>query len=151
MTELHWLRDGDDMFVSGELTERSDFKPLLAELKGITRLDLEGISRINSCGVREWIYFVRDAEKAGYKLTLVHCSVAFVQQLNMISNFAGKATIESVMAPFACASCKAEAAFEVDLTEDPFAQVRGARICPACEGTMEFDDLEESYFSFLEP
>ena len=70
--------------LTGRIDEDSDFESLGEVLKGATKLDLElsGIRSINSCGVREWIHFVRnlpDFEEVRY----LRCSPFVVLQLNM--------------------------------------------------------------------
>src|SRR3954452_7833561 len=87
------------VFISGEMTENGDFGALLKQLPpGALVLDLVGVKRINSCGVREWVAFI--AGLRGRELVLEHCSVSIVNQLNMISAFRGEARVRSVFAPY---------------------------------------------------
>jgi len=158
MSDLRWTVDGSRVVLTGEITERTDFRPLLALLAQEATLVLDGVTRINSCGVREWIYFVRDAEKAGKALTLERCAIPFVHQMNMISNFVGRSRVASVMAPYLCPRCGKDAAGPIDLSpsagplpEAATRQIRALHPCPKCKAPMEFDDLEEVYFAFLEP
>src|SRR6478672_10370794 len=88
--------------LTGELTENANLGSLLEKLKGSTVFDLSGIRRINSPGVREWINFV-NALKIPF--VLQRCSIPFVNQLNMISNFRGQGEVRSVFAPYYCGSC----------------------------------------------
>jgi hypothetical protein len=112
---------------------------------------LGGIRRINSCGVREWVNFVRDLPEVT-KLTFTHCSTAIVTQLNMIYNFRGSARILSFYAPYVCESCNVESDKLLDV-ETQFPQGNIDQVpefaCERCRQPMEFDDLPERYLSFL--
>src|SRR5690606_38245911 len=44
----------------GEIDENVDFTELRRALKGAVDFNLRDIRRINSCGVREWVNFVRE-------------------------------------------------------------------------------------------
>jgi ABC-type transporter Mla MlaB component len=135
--------------LSGPINEDTDFAPLLAELQDRKQvcMDLAGIRRINSCGVREWVNFVR-ALPSGLQLEVDKCSQPMVTQINMISNFLGSARILSVHAPFLCESCGHEDAVLIAVEKGRSPDLV-PRPCPKCNQAMQFDDLEESYFSFL--
>ncbi len=133
--------------LAGEITEDSDFGPLLEAAGTTLVLDLAEIKRINSTGVREWINFVSNLGKNGRKLVLERCSMPIVQQLNMISNFRGNGTIKSIYAPYYCAACDKPHAELVDLAA-PIPDFDAPLACPDCGADMEFDDLADSYLSF---
>ena len=133
--------------LTGEVDEHADFAPLRARLHGTVELDRGGIRRFNSCGVREWVNFVRDLQGVS-ALTFAACSTAVVTQLNMIYNFRGPARIRSFLAPYACDACGHD--------EDLLVEVgAGGRVelptpsCGRCGEVMQFDDLPERYLSFL--
>ena len=50
-------RKGNVVFLEGLIDENADFSPLLTESAPLC-LDLSGISRINSIGVRSWMKFI---------------------------------------------------------------------------------------------
>lgn len=132
----------------GEIDENADFVDLRRRLRGAVAFQLGEVRRINSCGVREWVNFVRDLPHVT-ELSFSHCSPAIVTQLNMIYNFRGRAKIRSFYAPYVCDACGRE---EEQLIDVP-SQATGATLpqfaCPACHAQMEFDDLPERYLSFL--
>lgn len=135
----------------GEIDENADFSELRRHLKGCVTFQLTGIRRINSCGVREWVNFVRDLPDVT-KLTFTHCSPAIVTQLNMIYNFRGPATVESFYAPYVCENCNNEDDKLLDVqTVYADGVITGVPDfeCEECHEAMEFDDLPERYFSFL--
>src|SRR6266542_412969 len=96
-------RDGERLYVElrGEIDENADFSELRHSLRGEVELMLEGITRINSCGVREWVNFVRSLTQVR-SLVFSRCSPPVVLQLNNIFNFRGRARVISFMAPYVC-------------------------------------------------
>jgi hypothetical protein len=139
--------DGVRHELAGEITEAADFSPLLAEPTRRVVLDLEGIKRINSAGVRQWILFMANLTKSGAHVVLERCSVPFVHQLNMVTTFRGGAEIRSVAVPYSCAPCGLEATGIVSPTPDAPITVP-VKPCPECGKAMEFDDLPGVYFAF---
>jgi hypothetical protein len=133
----------------GEIDENADFAELRRKLRGPVAFQLAEVRRINSCGVREWVNFVRDLPHVS-DLTFSHCSPAIVTQLNMIYNFRGHAKIRSFFAPYVCDACGLEEEKLIDVASQ--AQAGGqlpAFGCSSCGAAMEFDDLPERYLSFL--
>jgi anti-anti-sigma regulatory factor len=108
---LRWkLRRGSDRLVVemlGDFDETADLRDLASVLRGRIAIDLGGVRRFSSAGVREWIHFVRSLPP-GTDLSLVGCSTASVTQLNLIDNFRGPARVESFWAPYSCTACGAE-------------------------------------------
>ena len=151
MSDLSWESrsegDATTIVLAGSITEASDFGALLDQPPGTYTLDLAEISRINSSGVREWIRFIR-AFTENRSVSLVRCAVGFVQQLNMISNMAGGSKIVSVMLPYFCSSCDDERSHLLELASGG-AEIHDELACPKCGGSMEFDDLKDSYLSFV--
>ncbi len=135
----------------GEIDENADFAELRRRLKGAVVFHLAEVRRINSCGVREWVNFVRDLPNVS-DLTFTHCSPAIVTQLNMIYNFRGRAKVRSFYAPYICEACGHEDEKLIDVQSQfpsgPTEEVPEFR-CEQCGELMEFDDLPERYLSFL--
>ena len=135
----------------GEIDEHADFTELRRRLKGAVVFHLAEVRRINSCGVREWVDFVRDLP-AITDLVFTHCSPAIVAQLNMIFNFRGAAKIRSFLAPYHCEECGHEEEKLLDIPSmlsDRVATSVPEFACESCAGTMEFDDLPERFLAFL--
>ena len=135
----------------GEIDENVDFAELRRQLKGSVVFHLAEIRRINSCGVREWVNFVRDLPNVT-DLAFTHCSSAIVTQLNMIYNFRGPAKIRSFYAPYVCENCgnEEDSLLEVETVFED-GKIKGVPDfdCPECHQPLEFDDLPERYLSFL--
>ncbi len=136
--------------LEGEINENADFTELRQRLSGDVDLLLEGVTRINSCGVREWVNFVRDLKVDS--LRFQRCSPTVVVQLNTIYNFRGRARVTSFLAPYVCEQCHAD---EYKLLETAhFADSRQHPkvpdfVCERCGGQMMFDELPERYLCFL--
>lgn len=139
---------GPVLRIEGDLDETTDFGKVAHPGGGALTIDLGGVRRINSCGVREWVNFIRGITAQG-PVRLTRCSIAIVEQLNMVFNFRGGAQVDSFCAPYCCSQC--EASSVVLLTP---AEVGGgavpARRCEACGGSSTLDDLPERYLAFLE-
>lgn len=133
----------------GELTESTDLSPVMTErLSSPVVVDLGGITRINSCGLRAWIWLVLALNEAGLSIILDRCSPPIVGQLNLISNFVGReGTVRSVFAPYECLSCDLEHLELIDGETNGIDQIR----CPECGNPAELSDLPEVYFSFWKP
>jgi anti-anti-sigma regulatory factor len=145
-------RDGDRLYVElrGEIDENADFSELRHSLRGEVELGLEGVTRINSCGVREWVNFVRGLTQVR-KLTFTRCSPPVVLQINNIFNFRGRAQVVSFMAPYVCEMCRADE-YKLLIVSEHFpnrtSNVPGF-LCRRCGGVMVLDELPERYLSFL--
>lgn len=112
---------------------------------------LEEINNFNSCGIREWIYLIRDIEGLG-KLKFTRCSVTMIDQINMVPDSLGKGRVESFFAPYYC-NCSDEVNRLV-VVEENLAQLQAKQApdfkCEKCGNALQFDALEESYFLFAE-
>jgi anti-anti-sigma regulatory factor len=134
--------------LSGDITEDSDFARLAAATSNLLVIDLADVRRINSTGVREWIKFVNQMHRQGRALLFERCSVAIVQQLNMISNFRGSGRVRSVLAPYYCEGCDENHVELIDLEKGPPPKLALTLPCPRCGSAMEFDEIPESYLAF---
>jgi anti-anti-sigma regulatory factor len=156
---LRWkLRGGSGRLVVelyGDFDETADLRELADALSGPVAIDLGGVRRINSAGVREWIEFVRNLPAVS-ELRLVGCSKVSVTQLNLIENFRGPARVESFWAPYSC-RCGTEREILLEARD-----ARGRTRAPAvsevpaapavlceCGQVMELDELPDRYFLFL--
>ena len=160
---LRWQLDkvGGRLTVAlvGILDENADLRPL-AELRGEVAIDLSGVRRISSTGVREWIDLMR-ALDGNCRVALVACSPASVTQLNLIANFRGQAQVESFIAPYECGTCGAEREVLLDAhaasrTLRPLRPGMSGALpslpaltCTACGSPMELAEIPERYLTFL--
>lgn len=112
---------------------------------------LDHIENFNSCGIREWIYLIKDMGKLG-TLLFKGCSVTMVDQINMVPDSLGEGLIESFYAPYYCANHgEINQLIQVsDAVGDLQAKRAPKFDCPQCHNPLEFDALEESYFLFAD-
>lgn len=131
--------------LAGNVTEASEFEPI-KRMPAPLIIDLGGIERINSLGVRNWIYFVRECEAMGQSLTFERVPPVIVGQMSMVSNFMGsRSRVTSVLAPYLCPSCSTEDLQVIELANGQPVQVPETQPCPKCRSAMEFDDLVAMY------
>jgi anti-anti-sigma regulatory factor len=139
--------------LSGVIDEDNELGTLADKLGGggTAVIDVSEIERINSCGVRDWVNWLGKAEKGGAHIVMVECSPAIVAQINLVNNFTGNGVVKSFYAPYFCPNCDLEKVLLVETRDmhgqQPF-KAPSCR-CDECDGPMDFDDMEESYFAFL--
>jgi len=133
----------------GDFTEATRFDDLLPAMVGRVVFDTAQVTYMNSLGVRAWCEFLRQARIQGYEFHA--CSVPFILQASMVRDVIGRGTVTSFFAPFHCLGCDHQeerllqtAAILASALEPPVFK------CPVCGGALEFDDLPERYFAFLE-
>lgn len=139
--------------LAGVIDEDNELGALVDRLgKGTTVIDLAEIERINSCGVRDWVNWLSKAEKRGAEIVMVECSPAIVAQINLVNNFVGTGAVKSFYAPYFCPSCDLEKVLLVEMEEMVGQDHPKAPVCRCdeCDGVMDFDDMEESYFAFVQ-
>lgn len=136
----------------GALDERFRFReiPLVAAPSIV--FVLRDVGSLNSMGVREWVYFVRQFDTKREHL-FREVSVAFVDQLNTVPQMLGRARVKSFLAPFYCPACDEEV--NELLVCALHRAVLLSRHAPAlahapCGKPLEFDALEDCYFHQVE-
>lgn len=115
-------------------------------------LDLGGVKKISSFGIREWVDFVTTATKHARSLILIECTPKVVDQLNMVANFTGGGRVFSFYAPFRCDYCDAEhrVLLQVDRDHEAMKSLKLAeRPCLSCKESMYFDEDGATFFSYL--
>jgi hypothetical protein len=141
--EVIYLFDGD-------FNEHFSHRDVPIIDKPVTVFQLGRVRNFSSCGVRGWIFFVKRINERS-QLIFRECSVTTIDQINMAPDSLGQGEVESFYAPYRC-----ECGVEVNRLID----VKGCREyldessappfeCEICSQTLEFDDLDESYFQFL--
>lgn len=136
--------------VEGTIDEFTKFDEITGAPGSELKIRCAGINRINSVGIKLWINHFAKLKNSKIKVTLIDCSTALVEQMNMIVNFAEGMIVESVMVPFSCQKCKSESliSYRVDDLKKLEFEIPEIK-CPQCSGPAIFDDLPEEYFDFL--
>ena len=132
-------------------TIEADFQPEeLATLQGTLVLDLDGVKRITSFGVREWIRFLKSC--VAESVVFVNARPGMVAQFNLVGGFAGHGVLASCYLPYICEECDTETEVLLDLTtsHDVITRKEPPPLsCPKCNAATEFDDIPASYFSWM--
>ncbi len=135
----------------GIIDENAIFGRVFETDKNLIVVNLRGVARINSCGVREWVNALRSIPQEK-RLEFVECSLAMAKQFNMISNFGSHGRIQSFIAPYFCSRCNRQFEEVVVLQEhlDKLLNLKAPDFaCPVCQDVLKFDDLEDKYFQFI--
>lgn len=138
--------------LSGHIDEDNELNELTKKVsQQAVVLNTANVERINSCGVRDWVSWLSELEKKGASLYLAECSPAIMTQVNLVNNFIGGGSILSFYAPYFCSSCDTEKMLLIETAEALGAMPFKAPTCRCdqCDHTMDFDDIESSYFAFL--
>lgn len=149
-------RDGAVVLtLEGVINERTNLDDILQDTQpGKLIINLRGITRINSCGVRDWVNAIRKLAGKN-EIEYVECSRAIVDQLIMITNFLQPGRIVSFYAPYHCEECAEPHEALINISEhfDPDEDFEDAEApefeCPKCGKVMEFAEDESAYFFFL--
>ena len=126
--------------------------PYIKTLSTNVIFNFRKVEYVNSCGVRAWINFLRDAEQ-GRKIIFEECTPEIVSQVNMIPNFRSTAHIKSVYGSYACDECGHSSwlLFEEgrNMPVEPDQEITPPS-CEKCQSEMEMDELEDEFFAWLE-
>jgi hypothetical protein len=154
MNQLKITHQKDDrgsiLRFSGLIDEEARFPDLEGELGERVLLDLEGVERINSCGVRDWIRWI-GARPFSLKVEFEKCSPTFVEQANCVRGIIpGGAKIHSFHVPYFCGGCRELSRRLVDIPPGGGTVALPPEIpCEKCGGRAEVDVIEDDYLSFL--
>lgn len=133
----------------GEVDENFSHKRVPNIAKNTIELRLGEIEQFNSVGIREWIFMIQHLKTKG-QLVLRDCSVAVIDQINMVPDSLGNGIIESFYAPYYC-ECGIEVNKKIESVkfEDQLTQFIAPSFTCECGRALDFDALEESYFQFV--
>ncbi len=138
--------------LSGVIDEDNSLGSLVEQIPaGTAVINVGEIERINSCGVRDWVNWLGKIEKNSASVVLVECSPAIVAQINLVHNFTGGGAVKSFYSPYFCPACDLEKVLLIEAAEMSGQNSPSAPTCRCdeCDGVMDFDDMEESYFAFV--
>jgi hypothetical protein len=115
-------------------------------------IDLSGLTRMNSLGVREWILFLEQLPHSSLEFSGI--SEVFLQQGVIVPELLGSRSplVRSFEAPYFCEQCNQRKLLTLrpaELARNGGALAPPARACEKCNSKLVFDALEEEYFFFL--
>lgn len=139
--------------LSGTIDESFDGKRLAATVDATTLvLDLGGVRKISSFGIREWVDFVGAVGARRVAIYLVECAPKVVDQLNMVANFAGSGRVYSFYLPYHCDYCDHDDRVLWQVDRDHEALRAGKppqRACGHCGELQYFNEDPVTYLSYL--
>lgn len=144
------LKNGRLLTFTGTLDVHSQLEEIFSKLTGLNVFDLAGVRQIDSTGMRQWINAI-ERLRPDAQIVYANCSVAMVQQFNMVMNARGPGRILSFHAPYFCEECDDSRNVLLkasDLAGPPFEPPEAK--CPDCSSELDFDDVADRYFLFLE-
>jgi len=138
------------MFGTIDEFSHEGFKPLLGVESGKVLIDLEGVTSINSMGVRVWLNFMKSF-RLTHEITLLKCPVDLVMQINMIPAFLGMGQVETFYAPYFCESCNRsyQTLFSTDLIGQDMGLSLERQPCPGCKAPNKCGETVDEYLTFM--
>ena len=136
-----------EVTISGRIDENFESSTIVKiSCKNII-LNLEGISFINSCGVRELVFLFNKLKTK--TLILRKVPKIIVDQINMIEGLTGpNIKVENFYAPYLVPSTGKQN----DILLTPSEIINGLapiKVDPISEEELQFDDIDDIYFRFL--
>jgi len=143
--------DGSRAVLVGRIDDSVSLAVLADKLPtGAVTIDTDGVTFVNSIGMREWMRLVRALRERGCTITLERVADVLMTQLNLFGDLAKQATIASFHAPYVCPSCGAEASPVIEVGPNA-AQLRAQTAppmpCPECGSAMDLGDFPERYLT----
>jgi len=145
---------GGRVTMAGRIDDTASFVELTGRLpRGEIVIDTEGVTFVNSIGMREWIRLLRALREGGRAVRLERVADVLITQMNLIAELAGAVTISSFHAQYVCPGCGAEAAPLVDVAAHG-ALLRQMKVpalpCAECGAAMELGDFPERYLMIFQ-
>jgi len=143
---LKWLlsSDGNRFFVEGRMDELFVHDKLPTPNWSDIQVDLSGLQLLNSCGVRELIYWLKKLPLES-QVNFYHCPVCFISQASMVHGLVSpKRRISSFLAPYFEPASDREV-LKLLTIED----LKSGRAPDFENEGLSFDGSEERYFNFL--
>ena len=139
------------LFVCGEINEDFSMALIPESFGSKLSLDLSAVEGFNSCGIREWISWIREI-RGKCRLSFINCSIPVMDQINMIPQVSGGAEVLSFYAPYFCNCCGEVNKFIVTKEHIKALSCKKAPEfdCDACGSTLVFDSMDASYFLFMD-
>ncbi|MBU1243897.1 hypothetical protein KKD52_14570 [Myxococcota bacterium] len=137
---------------NGTIDESFNAKQIAEGIKDVLIVDLSGVRRISSFGIREWLEFLKIANEKCESIYFIKCPPRLIDQFNMVANFGGKGRILSFFAPYHCDYCERDDSVLLEVA-DHFETIKDKKIpdqpCEKCGNAEYLDEDPESFLSFL--
>ncbi len=146
--------EGDIMCLrfAGTIDEDFHGKTLSETVKGVLILDLGGVKRISSFGIREWVDFINHSSEKCKAIYFIEVAPKVVDQFNMVANFGGMGKILSFYAPYRCDYCDDDRTRLIQV-EEGWENIKNMQLpdypCDSCGNPEYFDEDPQSYLNHL--
>lgn len=133
---------------AGDLTKNIPLEELVGPPAPNMIINCRDLLRINSVGIRVWLRYFRMLAERRVHVTLQECPPSIVEHFNNISNFRGKAVVESILVPYRCIACKngETILYTIEEIQERLPPVETK--CGHCGKSSVFDDITQEYFRF---
>ena len=111
---------------------------------------MEGVRRIASWGMAEWMEFLRIL--GDRDIYLVECSTYAVSQLNLVTGLLAHAKLVSFYAAYRCSSCNAasNSLFLIPRDRDIIRELPGSEYqCSSCGGAARLEEYPAAFFETI--
>ncbi len=151
--QIEKRKDGESLVVTvkGSIDEDAVLASVGFDGAQTIQLDLDKVSSINSCGIREWIKWLKTAPPSS-KIVYKNCPKIIVDQINMVAGFLPEnGKVDSFYVPYFNENSGAEKMVlfrsgnefkDGELKPPPEVKDEGGE-------PMEMDVIEAKYFKFL--
>jgi endogenous inhibitor of DNA gyrase (YacG/DUF329 family) len=139
------------MELAGAIDEQAEFiNPIYLPASKCIRVRCQGVTRVNSVGVKVWIKYFGHLAGLGTPLIFELMPPVLVEQINSIKNFTCGGKVGSILLPFKCPKCQASFNWGIETGKIRIMlQDVPNQPCPKCQTPAVFDDLPEEYFEFF--
>lgn len=150
--DIKLVKDNDrtTLHLVGVIDEDVDFTKFSLSGYPSMEIDLSLVKGINSCGIREWIKWIRTAGEA--PITYIKCAKLIVDQINMVDGFlpaTGK--VRSFYVPYYSDKNGTEKniLFQYGTEFSESGVIPPESVLDADGSPMEMDVIEAKYFRFI--
>jgi anti-anti-sigma regulatory factor len=144
--------DGARLTLAGRIDDSTQLAELAAQLPaGDVAIDTEGVTFINSVGMRELVRLVRALRGRG-RIAFERVADVLITQVNLVPELAQSVTVVSFHAQYACGKCGAEHAplIEVSVHGQLLCMGVAPKLpCPECRAPSELADFPERYLGIF--
>ena len=132
--------------LSGQLRESFDYSHLLEESAQVLVLDLAGINRMTSFGIRQWLVLMPQLKERNQRVVFHRVSVTVANQMVTIPAMIEGMEVLSMMVPFHCTTCAHQ--FDHVVRGDEFIPLT-IKCVRWSSNTANFDE-DDTYLSLIE-
>ncbi len=133
--------------LSGQIDEDADLSKLDFSGASEIEFDLENITLINSCGIRDWVEYQKRIPDQ-VKIVYSKCPQVIIEQINIIKGFIREGGIvKSFYAPYYDENNDQEV--KILITPSEVVDLKAPEKKNDDGDILEFDEIELQYFNFL--